>query len=48
MTDKVTAEVPSSLAGIIKELIAKEGETLAVGAVVCTIEVEGRAVSTTK
>ena len=40
-TDKVTAEVPSSFAGTIKELIAQEGETLAVGAIVCTIEIEG-------
>lgn len=40
-TDKVNAEIPSSFAGVIKELIAIEGETLPVGAVVCTIEVEG-------
>ena len=40
-TDKVTAEIPSSFTGIIKELIATEGETLEVGAVVCTIETEG-------
>lgn len=40
-TDKVTAEVPSSFTGTIKELIANEGETLEVGAVVCTIETEG-------
>lgn len=40
-TDKVTAEVPSSFTGTIKELIASEGETLEVGAVVCTIETEG-------
>lgn len=40
-TDKVTAEVPSSFTGVIKELIALEGETLAVGALVCTIETEG-------
>ncbi len=40
-TDKVTAEIPSSFTGVIKELIATEGETLAVGAVVCTIETEG-------
>lgn len=46
-TDKVTAEVPSSFAGKIVDLIAKEGETLEVGAVVCTIEVEG-AISDTK
>jgi 2-oxoisovalerate dehydrogenase E2 component (dihydrolipoyl transacylase) len=41
MTDKVNAEVPSSFTGIIKELIADEGETLAVGETICAIEVEG-------
>ncbi|MET3195806.1 dihydrolipoamide acetyltransferase family protein [Bacillus sp. OAE603] len=41
MTDKVNAEVPSSFTGVIKELIAGEGETLAVGEIICTIEVEG-------
>jgi len=40
-TDKVTAEVPSSFTGVIKELIAQEGETLEVGALICTIETEG-------
>ena len=40
-TDKVTAEVPSSFTGTVKELIASEGETLAVGEIVCTIETEG-------
>lgn len=40
-TDKVTAEVPSSFTGTIKELIASEGETLAVGEIVCTIETVG-------
>ncbi|HSP20827.1 MAG TPA: dihydrolipoamide acetyltransferase family protein [Planococcus sp. (in: firmicutes)] len=40
-TDKVTAEVPSSFTGIIKELLAAEGETLAVGEFICTIETEG-------
>lgn len=40
MTDKVNAEVPSSFSGVIKELIAKEGETLSVGEIFCTIEVE--------
>ena len=43
MTDKVNAEVPSSFTGVIKELIANEGDTLAVGEVVCTIETEGGA-----
>jgi len=42
MTDKVNAEVPSSFSGKIVELIASEGETLEVGAVICTIEIEGQ------
>ncbi|SEJ18909.1 2-oxoisovalerate dehydrogenase E2 component (dihydrolipoyl transacylase) [Bhargavaea ginsengi] len=42
-TDKVTAEIPSSFSGTIKELLADEGETLEVGAAVCTIETEGGA-----
>ena len=41
MTDKVNAEVPSSYTGVIKELIANEDETIEVGGVICTIEVEG-------
>ncbi|CAM3798538.1 dihydrolipoamide acetyltransferase family protein [Mesobacillus zeae] len=41
MTDKVNAEVPSSFSGTIKELIANEGNTLAVGEVILTIETEG-------
>ncbi len=41
MTDKVNAEVPSSFSGTIKELIAEEGETLAVGEVICVIETAG-------
>lgn len=44
-TDKVTAEVPSSFAGTIKEIIAQEGETLEVGAVICVIETEGESSS---
>lgn len=41
MTDKVNAEVPSSFDGVIKELIAEEGETYDVGQVILTIETEG-------
>jgi 2-oxoisovalerate dehydrogenase E2 component (dihydrolipoyl transacylase) len=41
MTDKVNAEIPSSFTGVIKELLAEEDQTLAVGEVICTIEVEG-------
>ena len=40
-TDKVNAEVPSSFTGVMKDLIAQEGDTLEVGEVICTIEVEG-------
>lgn len=40
MTDKVNAEVPSSFTGVIKELKADENQTLAVGEVICSIEVE--------
>ncbi|MET3507615.1 dihydrolipoamide acetyltransferase family protein [Halalkalibacter oceani] len=41
MTDKVNAEVPSSYTGIIKELLVQEDETVEVGVVICTIDVEG-------
>lgn len=40
LTDKVTAEIPSAYRGIIKEIVAKEGETLPVDAVICTLETE--------
>lgn len=40
MTDKVNAEVPSSFSGTIKQIIANEGTTLAVGEAMCTIEIE--------
>src|SRR5690625_4467166 len=40
MTDKVTAEVPSSYSGTITEIIAKEGATIEVGETMCLIEVE--------
>lgn len=43
MTDKVNAEVPSSFAGVIKELVAQEGETIAVGELMCYIETEDSA-----
>lgn len=41
MTDKVNAEVPSSYSGVIKELLVQEEETVEVGVVICTIDVEG-------
>jgi len=39
-TDKVNSEVPSSFTGKIKEIVAAEGETLAVGELMCLIETE--------
>ncbi|MGG1573710.1 dihydrolipoamide acetyltransferase family protein [Fictibacillus sp. NRS-1165] len=41
MTDKVNAEIPSSFTGVIKELTAQEGDTLAVGDQICYIDTEG-------
>lgn len=41
MTDKVNAEVPSSFTGVIKEIVAQEGETISVGELMCYIETEG-------
>ncbi|MUK87189.1 2-oxo acid dehydrogenase subunit E2 [Ornithinibacillus sp. L9] len=43
MTDKVNAEVPSSFTGTIKELVAQEGDTIAVGELMCYIDTEGGA-----
>ncbi|MGM9932167.1 dihydrolipoamide acetyltransferase family protein [Pradoshia sp.] len=40
MTDKVNAEVPSSFTGTIKELLIEEGETVPVGELICSIEIE--------
>jgi len=40
-TDKVNAEIPSSFEGVITELLAEEGQTLPVGAIVCSIEIAG-------
>lgn len=48
MTDKVNAEVPSSFTGTIKDLAVEEGETLAVGELMCRIETAGEAVSDTE
>ncbi|MFD1360644.1 dihydrolipoamide acetyltransferase family protein [Lentibacillus salinarum] len=40
MTDKVNAEVPSSFTGVIKELVAQEGDTLQVGDLMCYVDTE--------
>lgn len=40
ITDKVNAEIPSTLEGIMGELLVQEGEEIAVGTVICRIETE--------
>jgi pyruvate dehydrogenase E2 component (dihydrolipoamide acetyltransferase) len=42
-TDKATIEVPSSVAGVIKEIKVKKGEKVKVGAVVLTVDDAGAA-----
>jgi len=39
-TDKVDAEIPASAAGVLAEIIVKEGETVAVQTVVARLETE--------
>ena len=38
VTDKVTAEVPSTISGTITELIATEGETIEINQTICKIQ----------
>lgn len=40
-TDKVDAEIPSPAAGVIGRIVAKEGETLPIGALLAVIETAG-------
>src|SRR5213593_3907869 len=42
-TDKVDAEIPSPAAGVVSEIRAKEGETVAVNSVVAIIAGAGEA-----
>src|SRR5262245_34435587 len=42
-TDKVDAEIPSPAAGTLVEILAKEGDTVPVNAVVARIAAEGEA-----
>src|SRR5258708_10117297 len=46
-TDKVNAEVPAPVAGILREILAKEGETVQAGAEIAVVELstDGKAVS---
>ncbi len=40
LTDKVSMEVPSPVAGVITELLAKEGQTIPMGAPIASIQTE--------
>ncbi|MGB5905814.1 MAG: biotin/lipoyl-containing protein, partial [Stenotrophomonas maltophilia] len=42
-SDKATLEVPSSAAGVVKEIKVKLGDTLSEGAVVVVLDAEGAA-----
>ncbi len=42
-TDKVDAEIPSPVAGVVAALLAKEGEVVPIKGVIARIETEGRA-----
>jgi 2-oxoglutarate dehydrogenase E2 component (dihydrolipoamide succinyltransferase) len=42
-TDKVTVDVPSPVAGVLTETVAKEGETVEVGAVIARVDESGKA-----
>ena len=45
-TDKVNAEVPAPVTGVLKEILAQEGETVQAGAEIAVVEVEGTAPAT--
>jgi 2-oxoisovalerate dehydrogenase E2 component (dihydrolipoyl transacylase) len=45
ITDKVTAELPSTASGILVELLVAEGATVDVGTVICLIQEEGQAIA---
>ena len=43
MTDKATVEVPSPIAGVVKEIQKKEGDVVEVGAVMLVLDTDGAA-----
>jgi pyruvate dehydrogenase E2 component (dihydrolipoamide acetyltransferase) len=43
MTDKATVEVPSPIAGVVKEIQKKEGDVIEVGSVMLVVETDGAA-----
>ncbi|NDV99813.1 2-oxoglutarate dehydrogenase complex dihydrolipoyllysine-residue succinyltransferase [Salipiger sp. PrR002] len=46
-TDKVTVEVPSPVAGVLEDIVAKEGDTVGVDALLANVAPAGEAGSTT-
>jgi 2-oxoisovalerate dehydrogenase E2 component (dihydrolipoyl transacylase) len=40
-TDKVNAEVPAPVTGVLKEILAKEGQTVQAGSEIAVVELEG-------
>jgi 2-oxoglutarate dehydrogenase E2 component (dihydrolipoamide succinyltransferase) len=46
-TDKVDAEIPSPSAGVLSEILAKDGETIAVNAVIARLSESGEASAST-
>src|SRR5256885_10000875 len=40
-TDKVNAEVPAPVSGMLREILAKEGETVQAGAEIAVVELSG-------
>src|SRR5207247_5476906 len=40
-TDKVNAEVPAPVSGILREILAKEGDTVQAGAEIAVVEIGG-------
>lgn len=45
ITDKVTAEVPSTVSGVVAEILVEAGETVSVGSPICRIEEGGNKVN---
>ncbi|WP_136606273.1 dihydrolipoamide acetyltransferase family protein [Paenibacillus dokdonensis] len=43
LTDKVNAEIPSTVDGVMAELIAEEGQKVGVGEIICRMAVAGQA-----
>src|SRR6185503_14844959 len=47
-SDKATFELNAPAAGVIIKLMASEGDTVAVGALICTIDTEAKASATSE